>query len=72
MSTIDVAIPSRPHYLLRFHPLTPMGRSLAFPCGDDGCVDMDSLEDGALRSYLYARAVIGFEFTHPSVEEMGR
>jgi hypothetical protein len=29
---------------------------------------MDALEEGALRNYLYARAVVGVEFARPSVE----
>jgi hypothetical protein len=54
-------------YELRFRPLRSKGSCLAFPCNDRGCVDLDALGDRALRNYLYARAVIGFEFASPSV-----
>jgi hypothetical protein len=68
MNTIDFSAVGRPAFVLRFRPLRPKGRSLAFPCNDRGSVDLDALGDGLLRSYLYARAVIGAEFARPSVE----
>jgi len=68
MNTIDFAAVGRPSFVLRFRSIRPKGRSLAFPCNDRGCVDLDALGDGLLRSYLYARAVVGAEYERPSVE----
>jgi hypothetical protein len=72
MNHIDLAAPGRPRFVLRFRPLRAKGCSLAFPCNDRGCVDLDALGDGLLRSYLYARAVVGAEFARPSVEMSAR
>ena len=68
MNTIDFAAVGYPRFVLRFRSLRSKGSSLAFPCNDRGCVDLDALGDGLLRSYLYARAVVGAEFARPSVE----
>jgi hypothetical protein len=68
MNTIDISAAGRPRFVLKFKPLRPKGLSLAFPCNDRGCVDLDALEDGLLRSYLYARAVVGAEYERPAVE----
>jgi hypothetical protein len=68
MNSFAVAANAAPHFVLRFRSLRPKGRSLAFPCNGHGCVDMDTLGDGLLRSYLYARAVVGAEYARPSVE----
>lgn len=54
-------------YELRFQSLFNEGRGLAFPCDEAGHVDFAALSDRALRNYLYARIVIGREFTHPAV-----
>ncbi|WP_310733890.1 hypothetical protein [Methylibium petroleiphilum] len=43
------------------------GRGLAFPCGEDGQIDLDSLSDKARNSYLGARALIGREYAYPVV-----
>jgi hypothetical protein len=68
MTTIDAAFSIRPTFILRFRPLSARGSGLSFPCTGSGSVDMDALEEGALRNYLYARAVVGVEFARPSVE----
>jgi hypothetical protein len=54
-------------YELRFQPLFDDGRAFAFPCDEAGHVDMDALSERALEDYLYARAVIGREFSMPAV-----
>ena len=41
------------------------GRALSFPCDAAGHVDMDALSERERTSYLYARAVIGREFSRP-------
>jgi hypothetical protein len=67
MTTTDISSSRSTRYELRFRPLRGRGTSLSFPCNDRGCVDMDALEAARLRDYLYARAVIGFEFACPAV-----
>ncbi len=52
---------------LRFESLFNPGRALAFPCDARGRVEMDGLTDHARRNYLYARAVVGREFSRPAV-----
>jgi hypothetical protein len=52
---------------LHFQSLSREGRGLVFPCDAGGRVDMDALSDEARKSYLYARAVIGCEFSRPIV-----
>ncbi|NML17262.1 hypothetical protein [Azohydromonas caseinilytica] len=54
-------------YELCFESLREPRRVQAFPCDADGHVDMDELGETRLREYLYARAVIGKEFSLPSV-----
>ena len=55
------------HCELRFQSLFDAGLSYAFPCDASGRVDMDALSDQARADYLYARAVIGREFSRPAV-----
>lgn len=55
-------------YELRFRSLFNEGRALAFPCDADGHVDMNTLSQRALSNYLYARTVIGREFSLPAVQ----
>jgi len=55
------------HCALRFQSLFDPGRFYAFPCDAAGNVDMDTLSDKARHNYLYARTVIGREFSHPAV-----
>lgn len=63
----DHASPA-PAFLLRFRSLYDEGRGFAFPCDDQGHVDLDALGRRALDNYLYARTVIGREFLTPAVE----
>ena len=58
---------SSSHFQLRFQSLFDPGRGFAFPCDQDGRVDMDALSERARNNYLYARAMIGREVTTPSV-----
>jgi hypothetical protein len=55
-------------HLLRFRSLFNEGRGLVFPCDDAGRVDMNTLSEQALGNYLYARAVVGREFSAPRIE----
>jgi hypothetical protein len=54
-------------FQLRFQSLFDPGRGFAFPCDQDGRVDMDALSERARNNYLYARAMIGREVANPSV-----
>lgn len=54
-------------YELRFQSLFNPGRRMVFPCDAHGSVDMDSLSERARENYLYARAVVGREFSVPDV-----
>jgi len=53
---------------LRFQSLFSAGRAYSFPCDAAGHVDMDALSDRERESYLYARAVIGREFSMPQMQ----
>jgi hypothetical protein len=54
-------------YEVRFQSLFHEGRALSFPCDAQGRVSLDSLSERARDNYLYARAVVGREYAHPSV-----
>lgn len=55
------------HFQLRFQSLFDPGRGFAFPCDEEGHVDMDALSERARNNYLYARAMIGREVATPAV-----
>lgn len=57
-----------PGYEIRFSSLSQEGRGLAFPCDAKGHVDLDDLSEPARNNYLYARALVGREFSTPSVQ----
>lgn len=52
-------------YELRYQSLFNAGRSLCFPCDADGHVLLDLLTERAKQNYLYARMVVGREFSFP-------
>ncbi len=62
-STVEAA----PVYELRFESLFNSGRALTFPCDAAGQVLLDALSERARHNYLYARAVVGREFSPPAV-----
>jgi len=64
---IETAPSAQQRYELRFQSLFNQGRSMVFPCNEQGLVDIDSLSERARENYLYARAVIGFEYATPAV-----
>ena len=66
MSQIPTVIP-RADYALHFESLVVAGRSCAFPCDAAGRVDLDALSDKARANYLYARTVVGREYSIPAV-----
>lgn len=52
---------------LRFQSLFNEGRGLAFPCDAQGHVDIDRLSGTLRLNYLYARTLIGREFSMPAL-----
>jgi len=54
-------------YEVRFESLVDGHKALCFPCDRDGRVDMDALTPEVRGNYLYARAMIGREFSRPAV-----
>jgi hypothetical protein len=54
-------------YEIRYQPLSGHGPELAFPCDEQGRVELDALSDRARNNYLYARAVVGREYAAPAV-----
>jgi len=52
---------------LRFQSLFDEGRGFAFPCDAQGHVDIDGLSTRVRLNYLYARTLIGREFSMPAV-----
>ncbi|HJV61366.1 MAG TPA: hypothetical protein VJ743_10505 [Albitalea sp.] len=54
-------------YELRFRSLFNEGRAYAFPCDEQGHVNIDALSERARLNYLYARTVIGRELAMPAV-----
>ena len=61
----DVAI----HYELVFRPLSGRGSAHAFPCGPEGNVDLDALDERVRNDYLFARALVGWSLAAPVVQE---
>lgn len=54
-------------YQLRFASLFVEGRWLSFPCDAGGFVNLDALSERCKSNYLYARAMVGREYSYPSV-----
>ena len=55
-------------HLLRFTSLHDRGRGVSVPCDAAGNVDMDSLTDRLRNAYLGARAMVGREYSFPTVQ----
>jgi hypothetical protein len=58
---------STARYELRFASLYNRGHGFAFPCDAQGDVELDELSDSARINYLYARTVVGREFSAPTI-----
>lgn len=52
---------------IRFASLFKEGRAMAFPCDASGHVELDTLPSRARDNYLFARAMIGREYSMPQV-----
>ena len=55
-------------FQLRFRSLFDSGRGYAFPCDEEGHVDLDGMTERARNNYFYARAMVGRELSVPAVE----
>ncbi|WP_082877106.1 hypothetical protein [Hydrogenophaga crassostreae] len=58
-----------PHQLC-FASLLPQGESVSVPCDTDGEVDLNGLSERLRNAYLGARALVGWEYARPTVEEV--
>ena len=54
-------------YHIRFQSLKHQKPALEFPCDAEGRVELDELSERARDNYLFARAVVGYEFGWPAV-----
>jgi hypothetical protein len=52
---------------IRFASLFKEGRAMAFPCDASGHVELGTLPTRARDNYLFARAMIGKEYSLPQV-----
>lgn len=57
-------------YELRFQFLHDEGRALAFPCDEQGRVDLDRMSERARLNYFFARGMIGKDYALPSVRRL--
>jgi len=56
-----------PSFVLHFTSLSHAGREFAFPCNEQGLVNLDTMPTRIRNNYLYARAMLGREFAWPCV-----
>jgi hypothetical protein len=61
------SMPFEPQFEIRFGSLLRRGYALVFPCDREGHVDLDDLSERTKADYLFARAMIGREFSRPAV-----
>lgn len=54
-------------FQLRYSSLFDSGRGFSFPCDAEGHVDLDRLSEKARNNYLYVRALVGRDFSTPTV-----
>ena len=67
MNTLPLCAPAESRYELRFISLFNRGRGFSFPCDADGRVAIDQLSERGRVNYFYARVVVGFELSGPTV-----
>jgi hypothetical protein len=64
----SIATPTdRARFELRYHSLSRHRCGYAFPCDENGEVDLDALSDRALANYLHARAMVGRDLLQPQL-----
>lgn len=54
-------------FQLRFASLFSQGRALSFPCNATGGVDMEGLSARAKDNYLFARGMVGRDYSPPCI-----
>ena len=52
---------------VRFDSLFAQRRGFAFPCDARGGVDLDALSERSRLNYFFARAMVGRDYSRPSV-----
>jgi hypothetical protein len=67
MATNRATPTDRARFELRYRSLSPHRCSFAFPCDENGRVDLDALSEKARDNYLYARAMVGRDLLQPQV-----
>lgn len=67
MNTTQHSRSEQAGFELRFQSLFHEGRAYAFPCDAAGHVDLDAMSDTLRTSYLFARTLIGRDFSVPAV-----
>ena len=67
MDTRTAISAGRPRFELRYRSLSPHRCSYAFPCDENGRVDVCVLSEAARENYRYARAMVGRDLLHPQV-----
>jgi hypothetical protein len=55
-------------FQLSFRSLFNRGRGYAFPCDEQGQVDMADMTERARNNYLFARAMVGRDLSPPAIE----
>lgn len=68
MQAATTVSPTSSPFVLCFRSLFDSGRGLAFPCDEQGRVDLDALSERARNNYFFARCVVGRDFAAPGVE----
>ena len=58
-------------YVLCFEPLHERREVLAFPCDESGLADMDAMDSLTRNKYLFARALVGQDYSPARVERSG-
>lgn len=56
-----------PLFEVRYASLFKPGNGYAFPCDDQGHVDLDALSERARNNYLFARATVGRDTSSPRI-----
>ena len=65
---MDTSKPSvMSEFQLRFASLFTHGRALSFPCDAKGSVDIEALSARAKDDYLFARGMVGRDYSPPCV-----
>jgi hypothetical protein len=66
--TQSASMPMQSEFEVHFRSLLRRGFELIFPCDRDGHVNIDVLSERAKTNYLFARAMVGREYSWPAVQ----